>query len=203
MSRYVVSGSEGEYQPGSENGVLENLVEITDPTEMNIAETELLEALYMQVFDAFPETLTFPTICRWHRAWLGNVYRWAGQYRTVDMSKPNIRFASPLQIQRLIKEFEDQYLSRFAELPEMADEQLVAFLAETHVEFILIHPFREGNGRISRLLLDVMAVKAGAQPLDYSLWNRNKEYYFKAIQAGQGRDYQFVERLVRDVLEAQ
>lgn len=64
------------------------------------------------------------------------------------MSKPNIRFASPLQIQRLTKEFEDQYLPRFAELSEMDDEQLVAFLAETHVEFILIHPFREGNGRI-------------------------------------------------------
>lgn len=203
MSRYVVSGSEGEYQPGSENKVLGNLIGITDPAEINIAETELLEALYMQVFDDFPETLTFQTICRWHRAWLGNVYRWAGQYRTVDMSKPNIRFASPIQIQRLTKEFEEQYLSHFAELPEMGDGQLVTFLAETHVEFILIHPFREGNGRISRLLLDVMAVKAGAQPLDYSLWNEHKEYYFKAIQAGQGHDYQFVERLVRDVLEAQ
>ncbi|AQU81283.1 MULTISPECIES: Fic/DOC family protein [unclassified Halomonas] len=203
MSRYVVSGSEGDYQPGSENRVLGNLVGITSPTEMNIAETELLEALYIQVFDAFPEMLTFQAICQWHRAWLGNVYRWAGQYRTVDMSKPNIRFASPIQIQRLTKEFEDQCLSRFAELPEMGDEQLVAFLAETHVEFILIHPFREGNGRISRLLLDVMVVKAGAQPLDYSLWNEHKDYYFKAIQAGRDGDYQFIERLIRDVLETQ
>lgn len=119
------------------------------------------------------------------------------------MSKPNIRFASPIQIQRLTKEFEDQYLSSFAELPGVDDEQLVAFLAEMHVEFILIRPFREGNGRISRLLLDVMAAKAGAQPLDYSLWNEHKDYYFKAIQAGRDGDYQFVERLVRDVLETQ
>lgn len=59
MSRYVVSGSEGDYQPGSENRVLENLIGITDPKVMNIAKTELLEALYMQVFDEFPETLTF------------------------------------------------------------------------------------------------------------------------------------------------
>ncbi|MEH6641086.1 hypothetical protein [Vreelandella glaciei] len=57
MSRYVVSGSEDEYQPGSENRVLGNLVGITNPTEMNIRETELLEALYIQVFDAFPECL--------------------------------------------------------------------------------------------------------------------------------------------------
>ena len=203
MSRYVVSGSEGDYQPGSENRVLENLIGITDPTEMNIAETELLEALYMQVFDDFPETLTFQAICQWHRVWLGNVYRWAGQYRTVDMSKPNIRFASPIQIQRLAKEFEGDHLSRFAELPELGDEKLVTFLAEMHVEFILVHPFRDGNGRIARLLLDVMAVKAGAQPLDYSLWNEYRDYYFKAIQAGRDGNYQFVERLVRDVLEIQ
>ncbi|MDN7131067.1 Fic family protein [Halomonas sp. MC140] len=203
MNRYVVSGSEAEHQSGSENSVLENLIDITDSSEMNIAETELLEALYIQVFDDFPKTLTFQTICQWHRAWLGNVYRWAGQYRTVDMSKPNIRFASPIQIQRLTKAFEDQYLARFVELPEMDDKQLVTFLAETHVEFILIHPFREGNGRMSRLLLDVMAANAGAQPLDYSLWNEHKSYYFKAIQAGRDGDCRFVERLVRDVLEAQ
>ncbi|MBR2514279.1 MAG: Fic family protein [Halomonas sp.] len=64
---------------------------------------------------------------------------------------------------------------------------------------MLSHPFREGNGRISRLLLDVRAVKVGAQPLDYSLWNEHKDYYFKAIQAG--RDG--VGRLVRDVLGTQ
>ncbi|ATH77936.1 Fic/DOC family protein [Halomonas sp. C22] len=203
MSRYEVSGSESEYQPGSEDKVLKNLAGIDDPADMNIAETELLAALYIQVFDTFPETVDFKRIRHWHRAWLGNVYDWAGQYRTVDMSKPDIRFASPLQIHRLAQAFENQYLARFATLPEMGDEQLVSFLAEMHVEFILIHPFREGNGRISRLLLDVMAVKAGAQPLDYSLWNEHKDYYFKAIQAGLEGDYQFVERLVRDVLSAQ
>ncbi len=80
---------------------------------------------------------------------------------------------------------------------------MTTLLAETHVEFILIHPFREDNGRISRFLLDVMAVKAGAQPLNCSLWNEHKDYYFKAIQAGRDGDYQFVERLVRDVLEIQ
>lgn len=76
-------------------------------------------------------------------------------------------------------------------------------LPERQFEFILIHPFREGNGRISRLLLDVMAAKAGAQPLDYSLWDRHKDFYFKAIQAGRDGDYQYVAQLTRDVLEEQ
>lgn len=203
MSRYDISGSEGEWQPGSDNRVLRNSLGLTDPLEMSIAETELLEELYIHVFDDYPDDLTFQTIEQWHYAWLGNVYDWAGQYRTVDMSKPNIRFASPLQITKLSREFEAKYLSRFAQLPVMDDEQLVSFLAEKHVEFILIHPFREGNGRISRLLLDVMAAKAGAQPLDYSLWNKHKDFYFKSIQAGRDGDYQYVERLIRDVLKGQ
>ncbi len=203
MSRYDISGNEGKYQPGSDNKLLQNLPGITDPTEMNIVETDLLEEIYIQVFDNFPEELTFPILCQWHRAWLGNVYSWAGQYRTVDMSKPSIRFSSPMQIPKLSEKFEVTYLSRFFELPEISDEELVAFLGEMHVEFILIHPFREGNGRISRLLLDVMAVKAGAQPLDYSLWDENKDFYFKAIQAGRDGDYQYIERLIRDVLEEQ
>jgi len=203
MSRYDITGSEGEYQPGSDNKVLRNLPGITDPEEMNIAETDLLEDLYLQVFDHFPEELTFETLGQWHRVWLGNVYSWAGQSRTVDMSKPNIRFASPVQIPKLAEQFEAKYLSRFSELSEMSDDELVAFLAEVHVEFILIHPFREGNGRISRLLMDVMAAKAGAQPLDYSLWDNHKDFYFKAIQAGRDGDCQHVERLIRDVLEGQ
>lgn len=203
MSRYDITSSEGEYQPGSDNKVLRNLPGMTDPEEMNIAETDLLEDLYLQVFDHFPEELTFETLCQWHRVWLGNVYSWAGQSRTVDMSKPNIRFASPVQIPKLAEKFEAQYLSRFAELPEMSDDELLAFLAEVHVEFILIHPFREGNGRISPLLLDVMATKAGAEPFDYSLWDEHKEFYFKAIQAGRDGNYQYIERLIRDVLEAQ
>lgn len=203
MSRYDITGSEGEYQPGSDNKVLRNLPGITNPEEMNIAETDLLTDLYIQVFDNFPEKLTFQTLCQWHRAWLGNVYKWAGESRTVDMSKPNIRFASPVQIPKLAEQFEAQYLLPYTALPEMSDEELVAHLAEMHVEFILIHPFREGNGRISRLLLDVMATKAGAQPLDYSLWDKHKDFYFKAIQAGRDGDYQHVERLIRDVLEGQ
>ena len=203
MSRYDVSGSEGDYEPGAEGKVLRNLPGITDPAEINIAETELLEDLYTRVFDHFPEALDFQTLCQWHRTWLGNVYDWAGQYRTVNLAKPDIQLATATQIDKLAKQFEQQYLSRFAELPEMSDEALVAFLAEMHVEFILIHPFREGNGRVSRLLLDVMAVKAGAQPLDYSLWDEHKDFYFKAIQAGRDGDYRHVERLIRDVMEEQ
>lgn len=62
-------------------------------------------------------------------------------------------------------------------------------IAVTHVELILIHPFREGNGRLARLLADVMAVQAGRDPLDYSLWDADKASYFSAIKTGLTRNY--------------
>ncbi|QCT18556.1 Fic family protein [Jejubacter calystegiae] len=46
-------------------------------------------------------------------------------------------------------------------LKSMTRPELVSYLAECHVEFILIHPFREGNGRLSRLLCDALSVMAG------------------------------------------
>lgn len=203
MSRYDVTGDEGEYEAGSNDQVLKNKAGINTSQEMNLTETDLLEDLYLHVFNDFPQTLNIATLYQWHRIWLGNVYSWAGQIRTVDMSKPDIHFASPLQIAKLAERFDATYLNRFDELPNMDDEALVRFLAEVHVEFILTHPFREGNGRLSRLLLDVMAVKAGAEPLDYILWDTHKEYYFKAVQAGRDGNYQYIERLIKDAINTE
>lgn len=73
-------------------------------------------------------------------------------------------------------------------------------IAETHVELILIHPFREGNGRLARLLADVMAVQAGQDPLDYSAWETNKDRYFAAIQQGVLQDYQPMIAMVNEAL---
>lgn len=58
---------------------------------------------------------------------------------------------------------------------------------------------REGNGRLARLLFDVQAVQSGACMLDYSLWDSNKMFYFRAIQAGIAGNYVPMERLVSDI----
>ena len=64
------------------------------------------------------------------------------------------------------------------------------------MEFILIHPFREGNGRVSRLLADVMAVQSGREPLDCSAWNANKAGYIQAIHHGLQMNFAPMKRLV-------
>ena len=81
----------------------------------------------------------------------------------------------------------------------MSEDQLAAAIAVVHVELILIHPFREGNGRLSRLLASLMALQAGWPQLDYTHWDKHKTDYFAAIQAGMS-DYEPMKGLVKRVL---
>lgn len=159
MSRYDVDTAETQYQPGSKDQVLLNKLSITDVDEINDVEAILLVKLYEKVFSYNdPEfQLSFQTVIDWHRQWLGNVYPWAGCIRSVRMWKSDFEFTAPLQIERQIKKFETDYLSPQLNLANFTKEGLVSFLARSHVEFILIHPFREGNGRVSRLVMDYMS----------------------------------------------
>lgn len=96
--------------------------------------------------------------------------------------------------------FERDCLARFTPCHDLDDATIAEAIAATHVEFILIHPFREGNGRLSRLLSDVMAVQAGHESMDYSTWDADKPAYFGAIHAGLGGDYAPMQRLVEQSL---
>lgn len=112
------------------------------------------------------------------------------------MSKDSFLFAAARFLDLQIPPFERRYLAQLEATTQLVEHQLVRFLAEMHVKFILNHPFREGNGRLSRLLMDVFVTHAGFTPLDYSLWFQNKDYYFSAIQAGVAGDDRHIERLI-------
>jgi len=81
----------------------------------------------------------------------------------------------------------------------VSEDRLTEAIAVVHVELILIHPFREGNGRLSRLLANVMALQAGWPELDYTPWDDCKTDYVASIQAGM-TDYGPMKGLVRRVL---
>lgn len=202
--RYHATGPQAEAEPGSNGQVLRNRLGIADPAQMEQAELQLLLQLYEFVLrEQLPERgLTVADLTEWHRLWLGNVYDWAGQARSVNMGKGGFQFAAAAQIPRLLDSFEQQCLRRHTPCQGMDDVALVDAIAVCHVEFILIHPFREGNGRLSRLLADVMAVQAGRGPLDYSPWDADKAAYFAAIQRGMAMDYAPMRQLVSAALAA-
>ncbi|WP_261653456.1 Fic/DOC family protein [Erwinia mallotivora] len=202
MSRYNVSGSEGRYEKDSGEQVLANKLGIAASDEMDEAELVLLEQLYQSVFEEqFPEgQLSVDMLKNWHRRWLGNIYAWAGKERTVNISKGGFMFTPSAQLPKLLNEFDTRYLARYTPCSGMDEKQLITAIAITHVELILIHPFREGNGRLSRLLADVMAVQGGYKPLDYQSWEQNKARYISAIHSGLSMDYEPMKYWVREAL---
>ena len=197
----TVGNPETEFEPDSNDVVLKNKLGINGPREINDVELDLL----IQLYDVIPklvvvdQRITVADIKDWHRRWLGNVYSWAGQYRTVNISKGEFHFAAANRIPHLMHQLESSFLSCFTPCNEMSDEQLTEAIAVVHVELILIHPFREGNGRLARLLANVMAMQAGKRELDFTFWDEQKEGYFSAIQAGLD-DYNPMQQMVRRVL---
>lgn len=164
---------------------------IASPDDMDELELRLLGELYDEVLvQNLPDRpLTVPDLKHWHQPWLGNVYAWARQERSVNIGKGGFQFATASLLPGLLFEFERKYLAPWTPCSRLSADELVHAIAVTHVELIVIHPFREGNGRLSRLLADVMAVQAGHQPLDYSNWERRKPAYIGAIHAGFSGDY--------------
>lgn len=203
QGRYDTAGSpEGEWEPGSEESVLANELGVTNPDLMDQIELDGLNYLYQSVYESVTEdeTLGMEDLVAWHKEWLGGIYAWAGQYRTVNMSKNGFPFAAAAQLPRLVEEL-DQVIQGSTPCLDMTDEDLISAIARVHVEFVLVHPFREGNGRIGRLLADIMALQAGKPGLDFSSWDQDREAYFAAIQQGLGEEYGLMEAFVRQALQ--
>lgn len=203
--RYDVSGlSEAQFEPGSGGLVLKNLLGIASPAEMDIAEANALVVAVDRLVRMYDEEHRFTAddICEFHRVWLGGIYVWAGEYRQVNVSKGDFMFAAAGRVPALMAEYERDVLPRCTPCRFATREEVVRALAEAHVELVLIHPFREGNGRVSRVLSTLMALQAGLPLLDFSLIaDEKKESYFAAVRAGLGRNYRPMEKIFAEVIE--
>ena len=200
--RYDTTGNvEAQFEPGSNDRVLANKLGISNVDVMDDVELDLLNRLHEEILASVEtdQRIAVADVREWHRRWLGNVYAWAGRYRTVNMGKGNFQFAASGQIPRLMVKLDSEILSVHTPCEGMSEVQLTEALAVVHIELILIHPFREGNGRLSRLLASVMALQAGWPHLDYTHWDNRKTDYFAAIQAGMS-DYEPMKGLIRRVL---
>jgi cell filamentation protein len=122
--------------------------------------------------------------------WLGSIYPWAGNYRTVKIGKGGFQFAHAPLIPRLMVALGKEVLRRHTPCGSAAGVIVARSLAEVHAEFILVHPFRDGNGRVARLLTTLMASQAGLLSLNFSaLAGRRKRTYVQAIHAAMSHDY--------------
>ncbi len=201
--RYNVAGLiEAQHEPGSHSQVLKNLLGINRKAEMDRVEAELLKrAVDILIRQYGPRhRFTASDICHMHKVWLGRVYEWAGAYRRVNISKGEFPFAAAAQIPALMRELEQSLLRRHTPCLFRAADRVVQALAEVHTELVLIHPFRDGNGRVARILATLMALQAGFL-LDFSpIQGKRREAYFTAVRAGMTRNYEPMEAIFSGIV---
>lgn len=204
QTRYEAPGIEAQFEPGSRRRVLRNRLGIRSVREMQRRESDALLATTERLIDQVAEDKRFVAddIREFHRMWLGDIYEWAGEYRNVNISKGGFQFASAAQVPRLMEAFSQRYLRQFTPCACSIIQEQAEALAVVHAELILIHPFREGNGRCARVLSTLMALQANLPPLDFSgVTGREKQRYIAAIHAALGEDYEPMKQVMRRVVE--
>ena len=203
VDRYDATGPEAECEPGSRGRVLCNLVGIRSMREMEQAESAALLKATQRLIDQTraDQRFTAADICRMHRLWLEKLYSWAGEYRSVNIAKGQFMFAAATQVPKLMAELEGGALRQFTPCGFTAPPDQARALAIVHAELILIHPFREGNGRSARLLAVLMGLQAGLPALDFGgIRGLEKRRYINAIHAGLDRDYEPMTEVFRRVI---
>lgn len=203
--RYDASGLiEAQFEPGSRGRVLRNLLEIKKKRVMDqVEQREQFRAIeeLIRLYDQ-EHRFTAADVCKIHKTWLGPIYVWAGQYRQVNISKGDFPFAAAGQISRLMSDFENGPLRDFTPCRFRSTEEIAKAIAIVHTELILVHPFREGNGRVARLLANLMALQAGLPLLDFTGFKgRKRQIYFTAVQAGMDRDYRPMQEVFTVIID--
>lgn len=152
--------------------ILENKLHITNQSELAKAEEQLSKKKVKQLFDSGDieqvEVGTFAGLAFIHQYLFEDIYPFAGKIRDVNISKNNFRFAPLMYL--------DQSLKYLDKMPQGSFDEIV----EKYVEMNIAHPFREGNGRATRIWLDLIFKKELQKVVD---WNSvNKEEYLSAMQ---------------------
>ena len=161
-----------------ESMTLENKLDITDSTELARMEEKISKKKAVELFengylDNY-EVGTFQMLAAIHRYLFGDIYEFAGKVRTVNVAKGNFRFAPVMYLQAAIENIE--------KMPQSTFEEII----EKYVEMNIAHPFREGNGRSTRIWLDLIWKKELNMVIDWSVVD--KEDYLLAMERSPIKD---------------
>ena len=158
--------------------ILQNKLGLTSEAELARAEEKLSKTRALELYDTGLldtfEVDTFKGLAAIHKHLFGDVYEFAGQMRTVNIAKGNFRFAPVMYLRPALESIDAMLQSSFDEI------------IEKYVEMNVAHPFREGNGRSTRIWLDAILKKELHQVID---WSRvDKEDYLLAMERSPVKD---------------
>ena len=134
-----------------------------------------------------------------HRWFLGDIYPWAGTIRNVNITKAGFTFATAYALPQALNDFENNVLAIHTPCHGEDLDEMAAHISIVHCELLLLHPYREGNGRTARLVATLMAYQAEQPGVDFGfIGRRGKQFekYIGAIQAGIQNNYEPMTRLV-------
>ena len=144
---------------------LENKFNINDAVELARAEEKISKTKALKLFTSgYLNTLaagTFEALAEIHHYLFDEIYSFAGNIRTVNMAKGNFRFAPVMYLEQALKHIEAMPQSTYNEI------------IEKYVEMNIAHPFREGNGRSTRIWLDLILKKELGKVIDWSQVDKN------------------------------
>ena len=157
---------------------LENRLGITDSTELARAEERISKEKALELFEsgqfAALRAGSVDALLVIHQTLFSEIYDFAGKVRTVNIAKGNFRFAPAIYLAAALESIEKMPQSTFDEI------------IEKYVEMNIAHPFREGNGRATRIWLDLMLRRELGQVVDWS--KVDKQDYMLAMERSPIKD---------------
>ena len=168
---------------------LENKLGITSSAELAREEERISKKKAVELFESGTldklEPGKFASLQAIHKALFEDIYDFAGQLRTVNLAKGNFRFAPLIYLEAA--------LDNIDKMPQSTYDEII----EKYVEMNVAHPFREGNGRSTRIWLDLMLKSGIGQVVD---WSRvDKEDYLLAMERSPIKDVE-IKVLLKDAL---
>ena len=170
---------------------LENKLNITSSSELARMEEKISKQKALEMFQTgFLDNLdagNFESLSQIHKYLFYEIYDFAGQIRDVNIAKGNFRFAPVMYLKEALEHIDN--------MPQTTFEEII----KKYVEMNVAHPFREGNGRATRIWLDVLFKKELNMVVD---WNKvDKEDYLLAMERSPIKDVE-IRELIKSALTA-
>ena len=158
--------------------MLENKLGITNEVELSKEEERITKMKALELFDTNKinefEIGTTKGLCNIHEFLFSDIYNFAGKIREVNIAKGNFRFASAIYLK--------EALNKIDNMPENNFDNII----KKYIEMNVAHPFREGNGRSTRIWLDMILKKELGKVID---WKQiSKEDYLLAMERSPVKD---------------